>query len=231
MMWQKKRLSVSPSAAGMVCSVVDVHPWTPEAGHKEDTGLYLSPANAVTSLAKKLAAAPSVLDVIAMMVTAPTLAGFITELTALAVVFPAPAVTAAARRAVTAASLPTSRMQIPAPSAGLPPAVPLSVSTLTNAANAAAMAGKVSRTVTSDAAAALKTFSEKRAEMLAVARRSLTARTASPVTVHALSAQADTPGAVRAMRENIPHPDHVFALCLVFLGEDLAPLREMLQDE
>ena len=49
--------------------------------------------------------------------------------------------------------------------------------------------------------------------------------------VRAVSSIRNTAGAIREMRDDIPSPDHVFTLCLVFAGEDLSALRGMLKDE
>ena len=45
-----------------------------------------------------------------------------------------------------------------------------------------------------------------------------------------VSAVKNTAGAVSEMRDSVPNPDHVFALCVVFAGADLAALRGMLKD-
>lgn len=226
-MWQKKIFT--PAAADVICSTIAISPWTPRAGRREPSGYYLSPENAIAFAAGKLAGAPAGYDVTALLVTGGTLPGFIAALSTLAGAFPLPAVEQVYRRARTALTLNESRMQIPALAGGLPAAAPLSVATMRRAAAATAVIGTGSPSLP-DIDSALQAFRQQRAELLAAARQQLDEITAGAVGVYAVSASG-LANALRAMKENIPHPDHVFSLCLIFAGADLAPLRGMLRDE
>lgn len=229
-MWSSKTLTISPAAAGVVCSVLAVNPWTPGAGKQESSGVYLSPENAIEWAAKKLAGAPSNLDITAFLFSAPTLAAFISCLDTVAAVFPLPAVTQTFRRASSALTLMESRMQLPAASKGLPEAMPLAISSLRAAASAAALVESGVGGV-NDITGALQAFKAKRAAVVREAQDALSQFAANSLQVNVVSSVANTLGAVRDMREEIPHPDHVFTLCVVFAGGDLSALRGMLKDD
>lgn len=230
MMWQKKRLSVSPSAAGMVCSVLTAHPWVYGLGQSEVSGVYLSPVNAVAWLRQRLNAAPVRQDVTAIMLTAATLGEFISRLAALAAVFPQPAVMQVLRRARTAQSLDSTKMQIPTTSASLPAPCPLSVATLRSAAAAAAVSGlaNAAAVTAADLAVAQAAFTAQRARLINEAQSALAQAQTAAVNVWGVSARQDTGAAARMMNEGIPHADRVFTLAQVFIGNDLAALRAML---
>lgn len=228
-MWVKKKLYLSGDVGNIICSTLAAHPWTPGAGKKESSGCYLSPENAITWIAGKLAGAPSDLDVTAMLLTAPSLTSFAAVLATVAEVFPLAQLTQTWRRASVAMTLETSKMQLPASMGGLPAASALSVSTLRQAmaAQAVITAGSAAG---GDLSGALSAFREKRASLLASAQKQLQELTGATLDVWTVSAIRNTAGAVQEMRDGIPDPDHVFSLCLVFAGEDLSELRGMLQD-
>lgn len=228
-MWQSKKLTVSGDAGAIICSVLAISPWTPGAGQQESSGVYLSPENAIEWAAKKLAGAPSSLDVTALLFSAPTLPAFVDVLATAAAIFPVTQLTQVWRRAISALSLMESRMQLPASAIGLPAAGPLSVPSLRKAASASAMMEGASG-VGGDISAALQAFKAARAEVIKEAREALSEITSASLQVSSVSVINNTPGAIGEMRDGIPHPDHVFALCMVFAGEDLAALRGMLKD-
>ncbi|AVY99390.1 hypothetical protein DAI21_17895 [Lelliottia sp. WB101] len=229
-MWQSKKLTVTGDAGAIICSVLAISPWTSGAGKKESSGVYLSPENAVAWATKKLVSAPSSLDVTAIMVSAPTLSAFATQLAAFEAAFPLASIAEVKRKAVSALSLVESRMQIPAAAGGLPAAAVLSVATLRKAASASAM-GDAAAGAGDDIATALRAFKAKRADMLKQAQEELTTITGGSFAVSAVSSVKNTTGAISEMRKEIPHPDHVFSLCIVFAGEDLVELRGMLKDD
>jgi hypothetical protein len=231
-MWEQKRLHIPENWEGTVCSTVVAHPWAFGLGQEEDSGFYLSPPNAITYLVNRLAGASVQQDVTVIMLASPTLPAFVTQLASAAEVFPIPALTQVQRRAKTAISLATSRMQLPAVSGGLPPAVPLSVKTTRQAAGAQMLIQAIADTVVPSTpegiTAALADFAQSRASLLAAAKEGLQQLQAGSVTVWALSAVGDTQTAARLMRDAIPESDTVFTLALMFIGDDLAPLRAML---
>ncbi|EIY5008390.1 hypothetical protein I4540_17910 [Klebsiella michiganensis] len=228
-MWAKKRLAPSAAADGLMCSVLVVHPWT-SAGQRTGTGHYLSPGNAIESAASRLAGAAAGADVTAWLITAPTLTEFISQLASLAAIFPLPEVSALYRRAATAASLATSRMQIPSTPGGLPAARALSVSTLRRAALSAQTAS-AGQAATPDLSSALAAFKQQRAALIAAAEQESVGIGAQSLAVYSVSVAGDVTGAIREIREDIPDTDHVFTLCLAFIGDDLTAIRGMLHDE
>ncbi|EPF0941431.1 hypothetical protein [Klebsiella michiganensis] len=230
-MWVRKQLQPSAAADGVLCSVLAVNPWTPGAGHREKSGIYLSPENAIEWAAKRLVGASSSLDIVAVLLTAPTLETFTRELSVFHEVFPLPEVGAIWRRATTAVSLEISKMQIPARASGFPSPMPLSVASLRGASAAAALLNSVQGGGGGSLADELETFRAQRAAVIAAAQESLNSITAQAIEVHAVSTIGSTTGAVREMRDGIPNPDHVFSLCLVMAGDDLTEIRRMLRDE
>lgn len=229
-MWQSKKLTLSGDVGAIICSVLAVHPWTPGAGKQESSGMYLSPENAIEWAAKKLAGAPSSLDVSAILFTAPTLSAFVGVLASAAEIFPVTQLTQVWRRANSALSLLETRMQIPAAAGGLPAAAALSVQTLRQAGAAQALISSAGSSLPG-VGEALALFKSQRASLLADAQKQLQQLTGASLDVRAVSTVRNTPGAVKAMRDDIPDPDHVFTLCMVFAGEDLSALRGMLKDE
>ncbi|MDZ7322941.1 hypothetical protein N4G41_15005 [Kosakonia sacchari] len=229
-MWHQKKLTLSGDAGAIICSVLAVHPWTPGAGKQESSGVYLSPENAIEWAAKKLAGAPSTLDVTAILFTAPTLSAFVSVLATAAEIFPVTQLTQVWRRANSALSLSETRLQLPAVAGGLPAVAALSVPTLRQAGTAQTLLSAAGIALP-DLGEALAAFKIQRASLLADAGKQLQQLTGTSLDVRAISAVRNTTGAVREMRDEIPSPDHVFTLCLVFAGEDLSALREMLKDE
>ncbi|EMJ5764139.1 hypothetical protein R8O61_001742 [Klebsiella oxytoca] len=233
-MWKRYRLCIPESLQRVSCSTVVAHPWVFGLGQEEKSGFYLSPPNAVNYLINRLAGADVSQDVTAILLAAPTLTEFVKQLTEAATVFPLPALNQIKRRAATASSLATTRMQIPATDGGLMPSAPLSASTISkslnaqsviNAMGAAAIPGNP-ESITS----MLADFASERAALLKEAKEELAQLQAGGVNVWSVSATGNTQTATRLMREEIPEADRVFTLALMFVGEDLAPLRAMLRE-
>jgi hypothetical protein len=229
-MWQSKKLTVTGDAGAIICSVLAISPWTPGAGKQESSGVYLSPENAIEWAAKKLAGAPSSLDVTAMLFSAPTLPAFVDVLATAAAIFPVTQLTQVWRRAGSALNLLETRMQIPAMAGGLPAAAALSVPTLRQAGAAQALISAAGGSLPG-IGEALAAFKTQRANLLADAQQQLQQLSGQSLAVRAVSTVRNTAGAIREMRDDIPAPDHVFTLCLVFAGDDLSTLRGMLKDE
>jgi hypothetical protein len=231
-MWEQKRLHIPENLQGVTCSTVVAHPWVFGLGQEEDSGFYLSPPNAVNYLVSRLAGASVRQDVTVILLTSPTLAAFVTQLTSAAEVFPMPTLTQVQRRAKTAISLATSRMQLPAVAGGLPPAVALSVSTTRLATGAQsliqAIADAAVPSTPEGITAQLAEFTQQRAALLEAAKDGLAQLQAGSIAVWAVSAIGDTQTATRLMRDAVPEADRVFTLALMFVGDDLAPLRAML---
>jgi hypothetical protein len=231
-MWQEKRLRIPSDLAAVTCSTVVAHPWVFGLGQEEKSGFYLSPPNAISYLVDRLAGASVRQDVTVIMLAAPTLAAFATLLATAADVFPIPVLTQVQRRAVTAQGLATSRMQLPAMSNGLPPAVALSVGTTRQAAGVQSMiqafADSVVPATPAGVTAALAEFTRYRAAALDAAKQGLQQLQANSVPVWAVSAIGNTQTAARLMRDAVPVPDNVYTLAMMFVGDDLGPLRGLL---
>lgn len=231
-MWRKSLLRIPPNLAPVNCSTVAAHPWAFGVGQTERSGSFLSPANAVNALASRLAGADSNQDVLILLITAKTLAEFITLLTAAAEVFPIPALTQVQRRAKAALSLDVSKMQIPACPGGLPASAPLSVATTRLASGAQALQKAISDTAAGSSSSeaigsALAAFKQQRAALLADAKNSLEQLQGASVPIWALSVEGNTQTAIAEMKKDIPDSQAIFSLALLFVGADLAPLRAM----
>ncbi|NXZ86299.1 hypothetical protein HZI30_05040 [Serratia fonticola] len=233
-MWQKKRLRIPQGLQPVTCSTVAAHPWVFGLGQEEPSGFYLSPPNAVDYLTSRLAGAAERQDVTVVMLTAPTLATFIGTLAQAASVLPIPALTQIHRRATTAASLMTSKMQIPAAPGGLPASVPLSIVTTRAAAGVQALQQGVTDAGIGggieDIGTALAAFSAQRATLLDEATNALAQLQAGSFSAWVLSATDSVQTAAALMRKDIPDTDAIFTLALMFVGADLAPLRAMVAE-
>lgn len=139
-MWREVRLAFTDAVGAINCSIVPAHPWMYGVGQQTENGAYLSPVNAISYLAEKLAGTGGEADVVIMMVTGQAHDSFMNSLNQLVDVFPSPAFTQVKRLAQSAAQLATEKMQIPAGIGnGLPVSVPLSVPTSRAAMAAAAV--------------------------------------------------------------------------------------------
>ncbi|WP_174634689.1 hypothetical protein [Yersinia thracica] len=230
-MWHKSLLRIPPNLAPVNCSTVAVHPWAFGVGQVEKSGSFLSPSNAINALASRLAGADGNQDVLVLLITAKTLAEFITLLTTAAKVFPIPALTQVQRRAKAALSLDTAKMQIPARPGGLPASVPLSVATTRAASGAQALQKAIGDTAAGSSSAAIGTalaaFKQQRAALLGEAANSLAELQGASVPVWSLSVDGSTQTAIAEMKKDIPDSQAIFSLAIMFVGADLAPLRAM----
>lgn len=230
-MWRKSLLRIPPNLAPVNCSTVAVHPWAFGVGQTEKSGSFLSPDNAINTLASRLAGAGGNQDVLILLITAKSLTEFITLLTAAANVFPIPALTQVQRRAKAALSLDASKMQIPARPGGLPASVPLSVATTRQASGAQALQKAISDTAAGSSSAAIGTalaaFKQQRAALLTEAKNSLAQLQGASVPLWSLSVNGSTQTAIAEMKKDTPDSQAIFSLAIMFVGADLAPLRAM----
>ncbi|OWF73333.1 hypothetical protein B4902_08650 [Yersinia frederiksenii] len=230
-MWHKSVLRIPANLAPVNCSTVAAHPWAFGVGQTEESGSFLSPVNAINNLASRLVGVNGDQDVVILLITAKTLAEFITLLTAAAEVFPIPALTQVQRRAKAALSLDVSKMQIPARPGGLPAAAPLSVATTRQASGAQALQKAISDTAAGSSSeaigVALAAFKQQRAALLNEANNSLEQLQGASVPVWSISVEGNTQTAITEMKKDIPDSQAVFSLAVMFVGADLAPLRAM----
>ncbi|EJF5114798.1 hypothetical protein M8R69_004508, partial [Salmonella enterica] len=169
-MWRESVVKIADDMGALACSIVPAHPWVYGLGQNTDSGGYLSPANAMGYLAKKLLSGGGSGDVIVMMVAENTHDAFMQGLNKLSTVFPAPVFTQVSRMAAAAAELSTVKMQLPVKDDALPASAPLSVSTNRLALNAqrvaaAQLAAAVS-TTTTDLKNQVTGFIQERAGLL-----------------------------------------------------------------
>lgn len=139
-MWREAKIAFTDAIASVNCSVTPAHPWVYGLGQQTENGAYLSPVNAISYLAEKLAGTGGNAEVVIMMVAGQTHDSFMNSLNQLVDVFPSPAFTQVKRLAQSTAELALERMQIPAKyTAGVADVIPLSIPTSRAALAAAAV--------------------------------------------------------------------------------------------
>lgn len=234
-MWRDAVISIAEDIAPLACSVVPAHPWIYGLGQTADSGGYLSPANALAYLAKKLVATGGKGSVIVFMVAGNTYDDFMQGLKGLAEVFPAPAFTQVSRMARAAAELSTVKMQIPAKAANLLPAAgPLSVLTNRAAVNAqriaAAKLESAAGSTVEELRQQLAAFAQERASMLAAISDGLDDMKAASTPVQAFVHHGDLNIAAVELLKSIPHLTAVHTAAMMFVGDNLASLENMIHD-
>ncbi|EKN6157019.1 hypothetical protein ACS78I_07170 [Yersinia enterocolitica] len=234
-MWRKATLSIPGNMAAVNCAMLPVHPWVYGVGRSEESGSYLSPQNAVDYLAGKLAGSGGPQRVVVFMVCATDHPDFMQALTQFSAVLPLPVFSQVARMANTAATLATTKMQLPANAGnGLPLPQPLSTATNRMAMNAqriaqakdAAGAGANLAGLTS----ALSGFANAKAAALASVESALNGLLAGSAQAWVFTASGSAATLASEMRKNVPQQDAVFTLATLFAGEDLTTLEAMIND-
>lgn len=232
-MWRKASVKMNSGVTPLVCSITQAHPWVYGLGQQTDNGAYLSPVNAITWLAQKLASMTDTTDVVVFMVAGQSHDEFMANLDPLTAVFPAPAFTQVSRLARSAAELATVKMQKPAKAPnGLPSAIPLSVPTartMSSAAAASSAAGAGSLSM-DGLKASLADFTSQRAGLLsgmADAAGELATKSAS---AWVFTASGNGAAVVRALLNNVPAVSSIYSAAIMLVGSDLASIREMIYD-
>lgn len=234
-MWREARLAFTDSLAALNCSIVPAHPWINGLGQQTDNGAYLSPVNAVSYLAERLAGKGGNADVMIMMVTGQTHENFMDRLNGLVDVFPAPAFTQVKRLAQSAAALAIEKMQIPANAgAGLSVAIPLSVPTSRAALSAAAVSQAQKA---ASAGFSLDGLKQQLGEF-ALLRDSLISDVASGLNdLQGKSARAwvftstgDTTTTLLELVKDIPQPSAVYTAAVMLVGDNLDGIKGMIHD-
>ena len=233
-MWRKATLAFSDGMAALSCSIVPAHPWIYGLGQAAETGVYLSPQNAVDYLAGKLSGQANSADVVVFMVSADTHPEFINSLDAMASVFPVPVFTQVRRQAKAAAELAVTRMQIPAKASNaLPVAQSLSVSTTRQAVNAARIAAAKAEAGAgaslSGIADALTSFSAARDSALAGINDALNGLKGKSAKAWVFTGSGSLNTLATEMLRDIPAASSVYCVAVMFVGE-LASLRTMIHD-
>ncbi|MGK0603006.1 hypothetical protein [Yokenella regensburgei] len=233
-MWRESVIRMADDMAALSCSVIPAHPWVYGLGQTTDSGGYLSPANALGYLAKKLATSTATGDVIIMMVAENTHDVFMQSLGSLATVFPAPAFTQVSRMAAAAAELSTVKMQLPARVNALPVAAPLSVPTNRLALNAQRIAAAKVAASASTSTAELKSqiagFVQERAGLLASINQGLEDLKGASAKIWSFSYSGIHSVAAVELLKNFPQVTAVHTAAMMFVGDSLADLGKMIHD-
>lgn len=234
-MWRESVIRIVDDMAPLSCSVIPAHPWVYGLGQSTDSGGYLSPANALGYLAKKLLSGTASGDVIVMMVAENGHDAFMQALGSLATVFPAPAFMQVSRMAKAAAELSTAKMQLPAKVANaLPVAAPLSVPTNRAAFNAQRIAKAQAEAAVSAGIEGLKqqaaAFVQARAEMLAEISQGLDDLKAASAKVWSFSYSGSHIVAAAELLKSIPQLTAVHTAAMMFVGDSLSDLGKMLHE-
>lgn len=234
-MWREARLAFTDSVTALSCSVIPAHPWVYGLGQQTGNGAYLSPVNAVSYLAQKLADSGGIADVVIMMVTSQTHDGFMADLNQLVDVFPSPAFVQVKRLAQSAAELATERMQIPAKySSGLSAAIPLSVPT-----NRAAIAAAAVKKAQDEAAAVidldglkkqLDEFAQLRDGLLGDIASGLSELQGKSARAWVFTASGDLPSTLLELVKGIPLQSSVFTAAMMLVGDNLDGIKGMIHD-
>lgn len=233
-MWRDARLAFSDSMSAVNCSIIPAHPWVYGLGQLNDSGGYLSPANALGYLAGKLATSGGNGDVIVMMIAENTHDIFMTALKELATVFPAPAFTQVSRMAAAAAELSAVKMQLPVKVDALPVAAPLSVSTSRLAANAQRIAAAQLEAATGTNPAALQSqvagFVKERAAQLAALSGAMDELKQASAKVWAFNYTGNHTAAALELLKGFPQATAVHTAAMMFIGDSLSDLQGMIHD-
>ncbi|MCP9267850.1 hypothetical protein M5U04_06975 [Xenorhabdus sp. XENO-1] len=234
MHWQRKILKLSPNLSGIQCVIVPVHPYLYGVGQQADSGSYLSPANAMNTLANKLTGAGNINSLV-LMVCAKTYVEFMQQLAQFAAVLPLPVLAQVRRMATTAASLATTKMQLPGkPDGGLPLPQPLSTATSRMSVNAQLIEQAKAQARAGGSIAGLKsqlsTFTSARQSALQQVSDTLTGLTGNTAEVWAFSGTGNGAHQAEKLRKAIPEPDAVYTLAVLFAGDNIDPLARMLHE-
>ena len=234
-MWREARLAFSDSLAAVNCSIIPAHPWVYGLGQQTENGAYLSPVNAVAYLAEKAAGIGGAADVVIMMVASQSHDSFMSSLTQLVDVFPAPAFTQVKRLAQSAAPRASEKIQIPAGSGGgLPVAMPLSVPT-----NRAALAAAAVKKAQEDAALPvdmdalqkqLDDFVQLRTGLMQEIASGLDDLKTKSARAWVFTASGDLATSLLAQVKDIPLPSAVHTAAMMLVGDNLDGIKGMIHD-
>ncbi|MGV4282553.1 hypothetical protein [Citrobacter freundii] len=234
-MWREARLAFTDAVAAVNCTVVPAHPWVYGLGQQTENGAYLSPVNAITYLAEKLAGAGGSADVVIMLVAGQTHDSFMSSLNQLVDVFPSPAFTQVKRLALSASELAREKMQIPAKySAGLAEALPLSVPT-----SRAAFAAAAVKAAQEEAAAAvdidalkkqLNDFTRLRDDVLGDIASGLNDLQGKSARAWVFTASGDLVSTLLDLVKDIPLQSAVYSAAMMMIGDNLEGIKGMIHD-
>lgn len=234
-MWREARLAFTDSVAAINCTIVPVHPWVYGLGHQTENGAYLSPVNAISYLAGKLAGMGGTADVVIIMAAGQTHDSFMSNLNQLVEVFPSPAFTQVKRLAQSAAELATVRMQIPARySAGLAGGVPLSIPTSRAALAAVAVKKAQEEAAATPDIATLKKqlddFTRLRDGLLGDIASGLNALQGKSARAWVFTARGDLATTLLELVKGIPLQSAIYSAAMMLIGDNLDGIKGMIHD-
>lgn len=234
-MWREADLAFTDNMAALSCAIVPAHPWVYGLGQQTANGAYLSPVNAISWLATKLASAGAADDVVIFMVTGSNHDSFMKSLGELTDVFPAPAFTQVKRLAQSAAELAVSKMQLPAKGGGgLPDAMPLSVPTtraaLTAKAIALAQQAASAGTSMADLKSMLSDFTALRNSMINTAADGLANLQGKSARAWVFTGTGDMATTLVELVKSVPQPSAVFSAAVMMVGENLQGVKGMIHE-
>ena len=234
-MWREAKIAFPDELSALNCSIVPAHPWIYGLGQQTDTGAYLSPVNAISYLAEKLAGMGGRADVIIMMVAGQTHDSFVSNLNQMIDVFPAPAFTQVKRLALSSVELAKEKMQIPARyNAGLADALPLSVPT-----NRTVLAATAVKKAQEEAAAAmdigalkkqLDDFTQLRNGVLDGIAGGLAELQGRSAKAWVFTASGDLATTLLALVKGIPLQSAVYSAAMMLVGDNLDSIKGMIHD-
>lgn len=229
---QWREAILRPAAINISCSQLCFHPWSGNTGNITPSGRYLSPTNAVAALLPYLTESKEK-DIVTLMLCAPTAGDFLGLARQFSSALPLPEIGRLCRIIVSQLSLTASKMQLPAkPATTLPPPIALSTQTTRSLSRAAsiAQAGTPSELSLAALSCALKQFRQTREMALQEIASQQQALQQLSCPVWRFCSTGDIRQAAAQMQKNIPHPEWVFTAVMLFVGDDLSPLRKALHD-
>ncbi|MGL9773697.1 MAG: hypothetical protein ACR5LG_06615 [Sodalis sp. (in: enterobacteria)] len=234
-MWCEAKLAFTDSVGALECSVISAHPWVYGLGQQTENGAYLSPVNAISYLAQKLAGTGRVADIVIMMVVGQTQETFMAKLNQLIDVFLAPTFTQINRQAQATAELASCRMQILIKyGKGLPDAMTLSIPTSRAALSCATLTAAADSAASAVDVASLKQqvsgFSNQRDSMLGDIARGLDALQGKSAKAWVFTASGDLPSTLIALIKKIPVPSAVYTAAMMLVGDNLDGIKGMTHD-
>lgn len=234
MTWTRQTISINAGTPSLTCSVLPVTPWTYGLGQYEDSGVYLSPANAINWLAEKMARSHASGDVTIIMIAENTHDLFIQAMETLTAVLPLPVFTQAQRMAQAAASLSVEKMQIPLTTDSLPAPVHLSVATMRSALRATrASLARQAATQRPDASGLrrqMNSFISRRAGALAGLENGVRALTGQKAQAWVFQHQGYHHAAAAAMVKDIPAPTAIHTVAALLAADSLSELGKMIHE-
>ncbi|RRN04752.1 hypothetical protein EIM44_04760 [Bibersteinia trehalosi] len=252
-MWKKQLLKLSPQAKialdnnlkGVLTpfslsvkgTKIGAHNWS--HGIKEQSGKYLSPENAVKAFTKKLTdySDPNrpngVQDVVLIMVTANDIDVFISQLERVSILLPEPTFKQAIDYAKSAKSLQDTKMvktpTISSPAfsnnADITPGSARTMQSIMRNAQSMATAAKASNPM--QAIQKLLKAKQQREQQNEVKVNQLLT---TQVQIYSFADSGYLETAATKMHLNLPDASNVFTACVMFIGNNLMPIKDMLND-